>query len=179
MREFDTGATRNSDEGKPDYEAYLSPLVIQRYGEYMAKHAVQADGKLRPGDNWQKGFPLSSYVKSGWRHMLDWWLLHRGYKDQAEADNIEEALCAVIFNASGYLHELLKRKQRLSTKEMIEGQRTEFASRLQETAWSALAPDLSHPVTVREPDVPDGPEDMPVSVWDGLSDCFRPGEGEL
>ena len=108
MREFDTGATRNSDEGKPDYEAYLSPLVIQRYGEYMAKHAVQADGNLRPGDNWQKGFPLASYVKSGWRHMVDWWLLHRGYK--AREENIEESLCAVIFNSSGYLHELLKRK---------------------------------------------------------------------
>jgi hypothetical protein len=107
MRAFDTGATRDTDEGKPDYEGFLSPLVIVRYGEYMMKHQVQADGAIRTSDNWQKGIPKSAYAKSLWRHFLDWWSEHRGIPSR---DGIEEALCAIIFNASGYLYELLKEK---------------------------------------------------------------------
>jgi len=57
MRTFGGGATRNSDQGKPDYEGFLSPLVIIRYGEYMTRHRVQADGNIRDSDNWQKGIP--------------------------------------------------------------------------------------------------------------------------
>lgn len=104
VRTFETGATRNLDAGKHDYEAYLSPLVIRRYGEYMAKHAVQADGTVRPGDNWQKGIPLDSFASSGWRHFMDWWLEHRGHESR---EGLEEALCGLLFNAMGYLHETL------------------------------------------------------------------------
>src|SRR5687768_4320669 len=35
MREFETGATRNLDNGKLDYEGFLSPLVMERFAEYM------------------------------------------------------------------------------------------------------------------------------------------------
>lgn len=105
MRKFDTGATRNTDEGKLDFEGFLSPLVLERYGQYMHKHRMQADGNLRDSDNWQKGIPLAAYMKSGWRHFRDWWREHRGYPTD---EGIEEALCALIFNASGYLHEHLK-----------------------------------------------------------------------
>ncbi len=106
MREFETGATRDTDEGKHDYEGFLSPLVIERFGEYMTKHRKQADGNLRDSDNWQKGIPQDAYMKSGWRHFLDWWKFHRGH-----GGDIEEILCAVMFNVMGYLHErLLARK---------------------------------------------------------------------
>ncbi|MFA5378845.1 MAG: hypothetical protein WC455_24040 [Dehalococcoidia bacterium] len=114
MREFNTGATRDTDNGKIDYDGFLSPLVIKRYGEYMNKNRVQADGKIRDSDNWQKGIPLCAYIKSLWRHFVDVWTLHRNEYNgdanltYASVDELEEALCAVIFNASGYLHELLK-----------------------------------------------------------------------
>ena len=105
MRTFKTGATRDSDKSKADYEGFLSPLVIERFGAYMHKHRIEASGSLRDSDNWQKGIPKEAYIKSGWRHFLDWWKEHRGYKSR---EGIEDALCGVLFNTSGYLHELLK-----------------------------------------------------------------------
>jgi len=112
MRKFDTGATRNIDTNKNDYEGFLSPLVIEEYGNYMNKHRKQADGQLRDSDNWQKGIPLSAYMKSSWRHFVDMWFIHRGYKRFESMDGHEltmkEALCALLFNIMGYLHEVLK-----------------------------------------------------------------------
>lgn len=107
MRKFETGATRDDDVSKPDYEGFLSPLVIQRFGEYMDKHRLQTDGELRSADNWQKGMPKETYMSSGWRHFLDWWLWHRGRGDRAR-ETLEDALCALMFNVMGYLHETLK-----------------------------------------------------------------------
>jgi len=98
MRRFDTGATRDGDDAKPDFEEFLSPLVIERYGQYMRKHQVQADGALRASDNWQAGMPLDCYMKSGWRHFLDWWKEHRGYGSR---EGLEDALCALMFNVMG------------------------------------------------------------------------------
>lgn len=108
IRTFATGATRTSEEGKNDYEGFLSPLVIERFGDYMTKHRKQADGALRPSDNWQKGIPLDSYAKSMWRHFLEFWKAHRGYEVR---EDIEDSLCALLFNVSGYLHE--RKKERL------------------------------------------------------------------
>jgi hypothetical protein len=108
IRQFKTGATRDTDKNKPDYEGFISPLVVKRYGEYMNKHRLQPDGKLRDSDNWQKGIPKDAYIKSGWRHFFDWWLEHRGFESR---DGVEEALCGLIFNANGYLHELLKERE--------------------------------------------------------------------
>jgi hypothetical protein len=110
VRTFDTGARRSNDENRIDPEGFLSPLVIQRVSEYLHKHRRMADGSWRESDNWQKGMTLASYMKGGWRHFLHWWTRHRGLPvvDPLAAENIEEDLCAVIFNASGYLHEILK-----------------------------------------------------------------------
>jgi len=105
MREFKTGATRDTDEGKYDYEGFYNPLVVKRFGQYMDKHRKQADGKLRDSDNWQKGIPKDAYIKSAWRHFMDWWMEHRGYKSR---EGIEDALCALLFNVQGYLYEILK-----------------------------------------------------------------------
>lgn len=109
MRNFKTGATRDTDQGKLDFEGFLSPLVLERFAQYMNKNRVQADGKLRASDNWQKGIPKDAYIKSGWRHFYDWWALHRGIKREVD---IEEALCAVMFNAMGYLHEELNGRKK-------------------------------------------------------------------
>lgn len=105
IRKFDTGATRDTDQGKHDPEGFLSPLVIERFNEYMHKHRKQADGNLRASDNWQKGIPKDAYMKSAWRHFLDWWKEHRGYESR---EGLQDALCALMFNVQGYLFEVLK-----------------------------------------------------------------------
>jgi hypothetical protein len=105
MRHFETGATRDDETDKLDYEGFFSPLVLKRYAEYMHKHRFQADGEMRSSDNWQKGIPKDVYMKSAWRHFMDWWTMHRADYD---SDELEEAICALIFNAMGYLHEELK-----------------------------------------------------------------------
>jgi len=111
MRKFSTGATRNLEEGKLDYEGFYSPLVMERYAEYMNKHRRQTDGKFRDSDNWQKLFGekhLDVCMKSAFRHFMDWWKQHRGYKGQ---DTIEDSICALLFNLQAYLYKLLKDKQ--------------------------------------------------------------------
>ena len=112
VRVFDSGATRDSEDGKFDYEGFLSPIVIRRYAEYMHQHRTQPDGKMRDSDNWQRKFGLPVLMKSGFRHFVDWWLIHRGHKavdrKTGEAIDIQDALCALIFNASAYLYEILE-----------------------------------------------------------------------
>lgn len=106
-RTFDSGATRDTDEGKLDFEGFLSPTVLERYAKYMHFNRVQSDGSLRDSDNWQKGIPNDQYMKSLWRHFFASWKHHRqrGTMDSS----IEDDLCGVIFNAMGYLHEVLKK----------------------------------------------------------------------
>jgi len=117
IRVYETGATRDTDEGKLDYEGFLSPLVLERYAEYLHKHRRQSDGQMRDSDNWQKGIPLETYMKSAWRHFIAWWKGHRGIppvdKGIPPVDGIEDALCGLIFNIMGYLHELLKKRYKL------------------------------------------------------------------
>ena len=79
----------------------------------MTKHRLQADGKLRDSDNWQKGIPKREYIKSGFRHFHDWWMEHRGY---ASREGIIDALCGIMFNTMGYLLEVLKEQKENDTK---------------------------------------------------------------
>lgn len=102
------GATRDTNKGKLDFEGFLSPIVLERYAKYMDEHRKQTDGKLRESDNWQKGMPKPVYMKSMWRHFMDIWMEHRGYKSR---DGMEDALCGMLFNAMGYLYELEKEKR--------------------------------------------------------------------
>lgn len=109
MREFITGATRDSDDSKLDFEGFLSPIVLRRFAEYMHKHRFQADGNVRDSDNWQNGIPLEVYMKSLMRHVMDLWLRNRGERPLTD-DDLEEALCAIMFNTMGYLYETLRGK---------------------------------------------------------------------
>lgn len=104
MRIYKTGATRDTNENKISYKGFLSPEVLQRYGEYMLKHQTQADGKKRTADNWKKGIEMDDYIDSMWRHFHAVWLKHEHGQDN------EEDLCALFFNVQGYLFEKLKRK---------------------------------------------------------------------
>lgn len=104
VRQFDTGATRDLDDTKPDYEGFLSPLVIEAFGVYMTFNRHTAAG-LRDSDNWQKGIPLAQYMKSGLRHAIEWWKAHRGFPTK---EGIIWACLGLLFNVQGYLHEYLK-----------------------------------------------------------------------
>lgn len=131
MRTFDTGATRDSEAGKFDYEGFMSPLVVRRFGAYMYSHRVQADGALRSGENWQRGIPKEVYIKSAFRHFVDWWLAHRGHRP---AKVMEDALCGLLFNVQGYLHELLiERARGTHEQEKLDGvSRSDFHRMLEE-----------------------------------------------
>lgn len=110
VRHFETGATRSAEGDKYDYEGFLSPLALERFGAYMHAHRKQPDGTVRDSDNWQKGIPVPQYVKSLWRHLVSTWK-HFRLNWQTPAGlgpEIEDDLCAVIFNAQGMLHEILK-----------------------------------------------------------------------
>ena len=89
--------------------AFMGADVIKEFGNYMLKHQIQADGSMRESNNWKKGIPLEAYMVSMWRHLQTVWLHHEGRSDLTD-ETLEDALCGVIFNASGYLHELLKEK---------------------------------------------------------------------
>ena len=123
MREFTTGATRDSEDGKADYEGFLSPFVIEVYGKYMHQHRIQADGKLRDSDNWQKGFGehhCDVCMKSLWRHFLDMWFIHRGHKRFDKKDGHEvtliEATCAILFNVMAYMHIYMEKQAKNECK---------------------------------------------------------------
>lgn len=112
IREFETGATRDTDLNKPDYEGFLSPLVLKRFGEYMNKHRKQSDAHLRDSDNWQKGFGDKHFnvcMKSLTRHFMDLWLFHRGYRGR---ETIDDALAGILFNAMAYWFKLLEAREK-------------------------------------------------------------------
>ena len=111
IRTFNTGATRDIDINKLDYEGFLSPAVIKRYAEYLNKHRVQSDGNIRDSDNWQKGIPKDVYMKSLWRHFIDMWSEHRKIKTEA---GMEDAICGIMFNSMGYMFEVLKENNEAS-----------------------------------------------------------------
>jgi len=102
-RLFETGATRDSDETKLDYEGFIAPRVLRLYAEYMHEcrlRNIPSGQTMRASDNWQHGIPQESYVKSGLRHMMEVWLKWRetGIVDR-------NAACGVMFNIMGLLFE--------------------------------------------------------------------------
>jgi len=118
IRQFDSGAYRDSDDNKLDFEACFSPLVLQRYAEYIRskrKVPIWKDNGVRPDDNWQKGISRDSYIKSKARHFISTWLIHRGFPafdNKGNKVNLEETLCAELFNTMGYLFEILKKQSK-------------------------------------------------------------------
>ena len=112
IRKFETGATRDTVEGKLSYTKILSPVALRKYVQYMTRHAKQSDGSMREPDNWKAGFPEDVYLDSLERHLVAVWLLHQGF---TESDNhgpvtLEDSLCGILFNAFGWLHERLKKE---------------------------------------------------------------------
>lgn len=104
-RTFATGATRDQDLTKYDFEGFLSPVVLEAFAAYMHKNRQMADGSLRDSDNWQKGIPMDAYMKSAFRHFFDAWKAHRGYPTETD---IVTSLLGLLFNVQGYVHEYIK-----------------------------------------------------------------------
>lgn len=114
MRTFESGAIRDVDTHKLDYEGHLSPLAIEAYTSYLSQKRRLPDGTLRDSDNWQLGFGAASWMQSLLRHVMQLWLLHRGwpaYETMPDGRRRKvtkrEALCAILFNIFGQLHELV------------------------------------------------------------------------
>jgi hypothetical protein len=111
IRKFETGATRDTDKDKLDYEGFLSPAVIEAYAMYMHKHRFQRDGAMRNSDNWQNLFGPDHYavcMKSLFRHFMDLWMYHRGLTPR---ETVDDAMAGIMFNVMAYWHKLLKERR--------------------------------------------------------------------
>lgn len=106
VRQFATGAKRDSDEAKINPEGALHPAVLRVFCEYMKAHTTMRDGTQREADNWQEGMSPESYMESLLRHVFDAWEIHRGgsVTDHGQKVTLTDALCGVVFNAFGRIH---------------------------------------------------------------------------
>lgn len=110
---FPTGATRSSDAGKFDYEGHINPEVLTVFAEYMNRHRIQRDGRVRASDNWQQGIPIYCYVKSFVRHGIEFWRMWRGVPvvnvDSGNFFTFRDVLSALLFNVMGIIFEMNKK----------------------------------------------------------------------
>jgi hypothetical protein len=165
MRRFSTGATRDTDKGKLDYEC-ISPLFLGRFAEFMGKHRTQADGKQRSIDNWKLGIPSKEYFKSELRHVFDLWLEQDGFEGR---EDIEDTCCAIFFNIQGFMHNRLREqhfaakregnvRKRVNLKELVKKSKKRNSTN---TCWArCLTGDLARYVKMLEEETKKG--DPPV-----------------
>jgi hypothetical protein len=104
---FASGAYRDSDADKVDFESHLSPYAEEVAARYMHEHRLLPDGSRRAPDNWKMGISLDSYIKSLSRHWQDLQRLHRGLPSR-NGDDLFAAVGAIQFNINGYAHEIEK-----------------------------------------------------------------------
>lgn len=125
IRRFESGATRDRDDDKLDYDGFFSGPAMETFAEYMHRHRIQSDGSLRDSDNWQKGIPVVQYRKSMWRHFVDMWKISRGYTVRDRRDGhlitLEEALCGIWFNVQGMLDTLARERMSRDVREITPG----------------------------------------------------------
>ena len=108
MRQFEGGATRDTDADKPHYIGYWSWLAMKRFGAYMLRHEVQSDGTRRQPGNWKLGIPREAYRDSLARHFVDF----NAAVEEERLSDAEELACAMLFNVQGWLHEHLRQATR-------------------------------------------------------------------
>ena len=106
-------ATRNPLGKKIQFfgpDGLISVPALRAYGAYMRTHRKQeGTDVLRAYNNWRQGagIPQAVCIDSLGRHMLDLSDLLEGrqvYDDNNEPVTIEEAACAMIFNAFSILN---------------------------------------------------------------------------
>ena len=77
-RTFETGATRDIDDGKLEYSRYINPLCDYSFAEYMKSKQI-IWWEYRRWDNWQKWIPPESLFDSLVRHVEIVKLLYKWY----------------------------------------------------------------------------------------------------
>lgn len=87
-QEFDTGAKRDTQDGKPRFGLIpVHPLTR------LATHYT--NGAVKYGENnWTKGMPISRFYESLYRHLIAF----------AEGDTSEDHLAAVAWNAFAIMY---------------------------------------------------------------------------
>ncbi len=85
---FDTGAVRDTEEGKPRYDL-IPVLPLRRLAFLYARGAAKYSD-----DNWQKGMPFKRLYGSTFRHLMQW----------VAGDKDEDHLAAVVFNVFCIMH---------------------------------------------------------------------------
>jgi hypothetical protein len=118
IRTFDGGATRNPLGNKIQYfgpDGLISIPALRAYGRYMRTHRKkEGTDVLRAYNNWRSGagIPQNVCIDSLGRHVLDMAeLLEVGEvidEITGEIITIEDAACAIIFNAFSILDVELK-----------------------------------------------------------------------
>jgi hypothetical protein len=88
-QEFDTGAKRDTQEGKPRY-SLISPFALKRLAMLMVRGAEKYDEW-----NWEKGMPYSRFYESAERHLKQWYM---------QEEMQEDHLAAVLFNIMAIMH---------------------------------------------------------------------------
>lgn len=109
VRTFAGGATRNDDPSRIDFCKMHSLPVEFAYAEFMARNRHTPAG-LRDMDNWKSGFPFSETIESLTRHTKDLEALTFGITPMRDCD-IPDTCCAILFNATAYLHKYLEELQ--------------------------------------------------------------------
>ena len=87
QRKFDTGAVRDSVEGKGRCDLLPADCVL-RVAKTYQRGAEHYDAR-----NWEKGVPASSFIDSALRHLLRW----------LDGDKTEDHLGAAVFNVFGLM----------------------------------------------------------------------------
>jgi Domain of unknown function (DUF5664) len=109
--QLDPSVVRADSSDKLQPARVLSAPVMVAYLEYMQETQRNLDGTVgRAPDNWKKGISQDSYMSSLMRHILAVWAMHQAgrCRDEETGDELSLELCAVLFNAMGYLHEELR-----------------------------------------------------------------------
>lgn len=114
MRKFETGATRNSDEGRYNPARSIGWRAMAAYANWVEKHATLPDGSKRPTDNWKKGFPLDAIEVSLGRHAMEF----LAAVERGDYEAADESAMGIWFNCQAYVFEREKAKE---AEEKLEG----------------------------------------------------------
>lgn len=85
---FETGALRDTQEGKPRYDL-IGLHMLRRLALLMERGAANYGER-----NWEKGQNISRTLASLWRHLVQY----------QEGDREEDHLSAIVFNAMSMIH---------------------------------------------------------------------------
>lgn len=97
ITQFDTGAIRDSQDGKVNLIETISFTAHHRYAVYMTGKRAKYGG-----GNFKKGIPIESYEQSLLRHVDKYF---RNKYENGNDEPFEDHLAAIRFNVDGIMHE--------------------------------------------------------------------------